>query len=56
MFESGAPRTSQVMIRLTAVERGYVVEEAAKAGVNMSEFLRSVLKRHLEKKGGRRAK
>lgn len=54
MFEKGAPRTKQVMIRLTDVERGYLVEAAGKQGVSVAEFIRSIMRRHVMPKKGRR--
>lgn len=54
MFEKGAPRTKSVMVRLTDVERGYLVEAAGRKGVSVAEFVRSIMRQHLApKKKGR---
>lgn len=54
MFEKPAPLTAQVMIRMTDVERGYLVEEAGKHGVSLAAFIRSIIEKHLRaKKKGR---
>lgn len=54
MFEKGPPRTKQIMIRLTDVERGYLVEAAGRKGVSVAEFVRSIMRQHVMPKKDRR--
>jgi len=54
MFMKNAPRTNRVAIRLTDVERGRLVEKAGDRSI--SEFLRDILRKHLEPTKKRRAR
>lgn len=54
MFEKHAPRTSQILVRLTDVERGFVVEK--KGEQSFSDYVRELIRKDLATKKKRRAR
>jgi predicted CopG family antitoxin len=54
MFERHAPRTSQILVRLTDVERGLVVEK--KGEQSFSDYVRELIRKDLATKKKRRAR